>query len=137
MTGRPVVTSDGRVPCPQPGGYPDGPVGPTSARRRAPGLRWIVVVSLLVLATASAGGDVWATNADVGSGGPEQFASAMLSPSPTPDTVSNGGCSTAATQQTNVTAGWTDSQSTAQDASGGSLITGYTESRSARRAART
>ena len=99
-------------------------------RRSAPGLRRIVLVSILVLTASSVSGEVWASNADGGSGGPEQLTSAMLSPSPTPDGLTNGGCA-ATDQQTNVGTSWTDSQSATQDASGGSLITGYTVSRSA------
>ncbi len=132
MSVRPTVTSGG-VPL---GDHPVGPrprarVGRArhaSPRRGTPGLRWIILVAIVVVTASSVSGEVWASNADGGSGGPEQLTSALLSPSPTPDTVTNGGCATT-NQQTNVDTSWTDSQSATQDAAGGSLITGYTVSR--------
>ena len=126
--------SDGR-PTARIGGGPRPGIRPGRARHRRPrrglpGSRWIVLVSLLVLTTTSGVGAVWAANADGTSGGPEQLASATLSPAPTPDTVADNGCA-GTNQQTNVATTWTDSQSAILGAAGGSMVNGYTIGRAA------
>ncbi len=62
--------------------------------------------------------------------GPEQFVSGALTPAPSADTVSNEGCS-GSSQWTHLNVSWTDAQSSATDAGGGSLVSGYTVSRAA------
>ena len=61
-------------------------------------------------------------------GGPESLVSAALSSTPTAPTTTDGGCS-GTNQQTNATLAWTDAQSGIADASGGSLVSGYTVGR--------
>jgi DNA-binding beta-propeller fold protein YncE len=105
------------------------------ARRRSrshlagtPWFRALVAASSVALATTVVTGSTWALLSDSASGGPEQLVSAALSPAPSAETVANNGCS-GSNQQTNVGVSWTDSQSAVADASGGSLVSGYTVAR--------
>jgi len=102
--------------------------GPGPATRHRPKGLWfrlLMVVSAVSLTTGLATGTTWALMSDSAAGGPEQMATAILSPAPTGPVVTNNACS-GGNQKTNVGVTWTDSESTTEDASGGSLVTGYT-----------
>jgi DNA-binding beta-propeller fold protein YncE len=98
------------------------------SRSTNPWLRPLVGLCATLLATGIATGGTWALMSNSASGGPEQFTTATLNPAPTVPTVSNSGCA-GGNQKTNVGVSWTDTQSTTSDASGGSLVTGYSITR--------
>jgi DNA-binding beta-propeller fold protein YncE len=86
------------------------------------------LAGILLIVTVTGGG-IWAQMDDQTSGGPVTVASAELAPAPTGVTTDDGGCA-GTNQSTNVSLSWTDGQSATADASGGSLVTGYTVGRS-------
>ncbi len=87
-----------------------------------------MVLTGILLVVTIASGETWAQMDDQASGGPATVASASLTPAPTGVTANNGGCA-GTNQTTNVSLSWTDGQSATADASGGSLVTGYTVDR--------
>jgi YVTN family beta-propeller protein len=70
----------------------------------------------------------WAAFGDGQAGGPEVLQTAVLSASPSIATPLGTGCGSTSLQTT-VSLNWTDSQSSTPDASGRSLVSGYTVSR--------
>jgi DNA-binding beta-propeller fold protein YncE len=87
----------------------------------------LVLTAVVTLASVTSG-TAWAMLTDQAAGGPEALVSAALSSTPSTPMISNGGCS-GTNQQTNTTLAWTDAQSGVADASGGSLVSGYTVGR--------
>ena len=87
---------------------------------------WLVVVALA--ATTIWVTPAWAAFDDVPAGGPEAIQMAALSAAPAVVTPLKTGCGSTS-QQTTVSLSWTDSQSGTLDASGASLVSGYTVSR--------
>jgi YVTN family beta-propeller protein len=91
---------------------------------------WLAgVVAALALVPLAASGGVFGQEANAAPAGPEQFVTAALTPAPTAPATSNSGCTASATTQDNVGLSWTDSQSATTDASGGSLVSGYSVGR--------
>jgi YVTN family beta-propeller protein len=87
-----------------------------------------VALTAVLVVTTVAGGGAWALMTDQASGGPVSMGSAALNPAPTAAVTNNGGCA-GTNQQTNVSLSWSDSQTSASDASGGPLVSGYTVDR--------
>jgi YVTN family beta-propeller protein len=83
-----------------------------------------------LLATGLASSHTFALLTDAAAGGPEQIATAALSPAPIAVAATNSGC-TGTALRTNVGLSWSDSQSAIPGAGGGSLISGYSVERSA------
>jgi YVTN family beta-propeller protein len=91
-------------------------------------IRWIIVAATVGSATSLATGTTWALLSSNAAGGPEQLISAALSSTPTALATTNNGCS-GSNQETNVGVSWSDAQAATSDATGGSLVTGYSVTR--------